>query len=301
MSKLFIFSNSFAAHNLINSINYLLNVRIDEILVLGENHRQNDFIESAVKVTVSENLEFCIDNSDLIIMLLDENIPSYSSDYVWRNAKHKGKTILKLQNPWIKSDFIQDRQLYNDMKTTPSVLIISVGQEAQEIYTELAISELFLINNIAVLQVFSCSTVNIFKQLDDHHLLNHHLHNQLLNKKKKCDLCVSTVNVAGFDTREIRNICITINRICPDVLILQAGYSFEIDRIKTIIENSTSLMTDLVIRSKFFSHNDSIVYCSDTNASQELLVGQKNTPNTILNTILAKIAFPEGCMVIAGC
>ena len=300
MFKIFIFSNAFATHNMINSINYLLNMSIDEVLVLGENHRQNDFIEAGIKVTVNESIEFCIDNSDLIIMLLDENIPTRSSERVMDLAKIKGKMILKLRNPWTKQNCTPDKQLYSDMKNMPSVLILSVGKNAQEIYTELTINEMFFNKKVNIIQDFSSSSVDLFNQLNNYGVLNQHLREQIYEEKTKGVLFVSTVCISGTDIKELRNCCFNIlNRLYPDVLIIQAGYSYEIEKIRQIVEKSTSHIIDMVIRSNFVSHNDSMVYCADANTTQELLIGKRVTPQIILNAILSKTAFPNGCKVIS--
>ena len=150
MFKMFIFSNSYAAHNMINSISYLLNIKVNEIFVLGENHRNDDFNEAVVKVTVNESIEFCVESSDLIVMLLDENVPQKSIEYVKNRAKQSGKTILELRNPWIKTNPTIDKEIYDKMRNTPSVLILSVGNGSQDIYTELAINEMFYNNKVNI-------------------------------------------------------------------------------------------------------------------------------------------------------
>ena len=298
MFKMFIFSNSYAAHNMINSISYLLNIKVNEIFVLGENHRNDDFNEAVVKVTVNESIEFCVESSDLIVMLLDENVPQKSIEYVKNRAKQSGKTILELRNPWIKTNPTIDKEIYDKMRNTPSVLILSVGNGSQDIYTELAINEMFYNNKVNISQEFSSSTIDLLKQLDYHNLLNSHLHNQLLDDTLNGTLFVATVCISGFDIIQIRSCCSNIiNKLCPDVLIIQASLLFDVEKITQIVEYSTSLQTDMVIRSNFILHNNSMVYYANTSSTQELLAGKKSTTSIILKTILAKTAFPEGCKV----
>ena len=74
MANIFIFSNAFLTRTFIYKIGYLLNINIDKIILLKENHSLEErfqFVDQ-IKVETYANIDFCVSCSDCVIIINDK-------------------------------------------------------------------------------------------------------------------------------------------------------------------------------------------------------------------------------------
>lgn len=297
MQNIFVFGNSFATKNIISSFSYLFNECVQSVYVLGENHRQKDFKNLEIDIIVNDNIEYCLSNCDLILLLFDKNIPEKSVNYIKKFADSNGKRFIKLNNPWFDDNF-ELPKTYNDLIQFPSILIVSLGKISQGYYTEMIINQIFSEKDIFIKQLFLDSTSDLLLQIDDVKLLNAALHDQIQNECQKYEVVIYSVNIRENNVSDLKQCIEFAKKTSPDFIILQADFNYNFNQIKPIIEYNLCTKIDILIKSNFMLYDRDFVYCQSDVDEKMLYCESDNFMNTLSKKIFSKISFPEGCIVI---
>ena len=156
MSNVFVYASSFAAKTIIYKIGYLLNITVEKVNLLKENHALADdyFNKCDVEISLYENIDDCIQNSDYILVLWDEKLPEVSLRYIQCQASKLGKKCYRINNSWDKENIILNK-VDESMTKFPIVLTISLGMEAQSYCMELLLNKMFTDKKISFKQIFS--------------------------------------------------------------------------------------------------------------------------------------------------
>ena len=163
--NVFIFSNAFVAKNLAFELNWLLNQPVSTIYVLEENHSQSDFVNSKIPVVVHNDIGFCIENSDLIIIVVDNNVPKTNVEKVTEKVNENGKHIIIINNPWVQYDYSSFGFSKKDMMNLPVVCVFGIGYISQLFCTELLLNDIFEEENTVLNQIFTPETKYLLEKI----------------------------------------------------------------------------------------------------------------------------------------
>ena len=298
MLDVFVFSNSFAAKNIIFSIDYLFNDAVSTVFVLGENHNSKDFFSSNVEVIIHDDIDLCITNSNLILMLLDNDIPIRVIKYIESIAKKQEKKLIKLNNPW--KNKVPETKNFNhpNFIRFPTILLFTVGFAAQGYCTEIILNELFSNKKIEICQLFSEETEYLMRQINDYKLLNENLRKHIQKNCNDFKVVVSTSNIAGANVADLTKKLEIARKMSPDFVILQTDYESDYNKLKNIIEFNLFSNTDLVLKSNYINYDSNCVYCTGENELDVLYIENRNIKDILEKRIFFFFFFPEGCRVL---
>ena len=298
MSKIFIFSNSFVAHTIINGFDKLFNIEFEEFILLRENHEYSDFKNyTNKKIALIESLEKCIELCDCIFVLKTKYIPAKSILYIERLSEHYGKKIyfLDLSNDEYHYDLETYISKYK-FGEVPVILNIALGVTSQFHTLELILNRIFAENTIPFKQFFSQSMYNYITKLYDYSILKEDISKQLVTHKEYSVLII-TINI-GNDLYNLRDYSDFARKIQPDYIILQTdSKSISYINAHTAVNLFLGLPLDIIINSCYCNLYDKkfIVRCNNEIIDKK----QKNLESTSIKEILAfdifsKIGLPEG-------
>lgn len=308
MAKIFIYSNSFSTMTFMCKLKYILNIEIDEVLLLKENHRQTEkrmLGFYGYDINVYSNIDDCIAKCDYIFAITNSNMPSECIEYVARRSNKLCKKYIEIKNPWSEKTLTKKEMLkgnLNDSKNYPLILLIALDDSSQQYYTEILLNEIFAENGINIKQVFSPSTYSILKQLSEYDLVSYNLVKQFKEIKKHV-VNIYSVNI-GADFNNIVNYMDIIKILNPDYVILQTGIRFcEYEVAKQIIKWGCSSTLDLIIKSHYnnVTLNDAKIYYCDNQILVDDLVNDienSSLKESVTYKILTKLSLPNGVLRI---
>ena len=282
-------SNSLINRTLAFQTSYVLGNKIENIFLPLENHSKNEiFFAGQESIHVCENIEEIIDGSDIIIA---------SSAKINRRLP-KLKKVLNIVNPWKNEN---GKMTYIDelicTKTTPKIVILSLGTFTDIYYTEIIINKILSDCGAKVYQMFSEQTMSLLSDLSSNNLLNRSLSG--INKEK-ADVIV--VSVDGTRYRSDAEFVSELYHISPDLIFFCIDKTItnvnEICRVAEIV-----CKIGLTIRSPYVTYDvgtgvkypvfsgackeDSCVYSIDRDFETEI---KKN--------IINNLYFPSGTVFL---
>lgn len=298
MSKIFIFSNSFIAHNIIYGFDKVLNIECEEFILLSENHNNFDFETGANrKVLLLESLEMCVKLCDCIFVFEDRNIPQKSLLYIKELSQLYQKKMYLLN---LFSD-----EYYYDLKTdineykfcdVPVILNIALGLTSQFYTMELLLNRIFGDNNIPFKQFFSQSMYNYMSQLYNYSIINDQLSNQLF-KCKEYQVLIVTIDI-GDDIYNLREHGNFIRKISPDYIMLQTDFkSIDYKTAHTAVNMFCNSPLDIIINSCYCNLHDKnfIIRCNNRlNHKNIKSIESPSLKEDLTFDIFSKIAVPNG-------
>lgn len=300
MEKVFIFSNTFVAKNILYKIKYLLNIDIKQIILLSENHSEKEFARGdQINVILYNNLGDCISHADITIMIIDKNIPITSIDYIITESQRTGKRYIKIQNPWSEesTDDMNQCKEY-DFNKIPTVLCVGLGIESQLYCMELLINKILTTSKVKFNQLYSKCTENLLLQFDDE-LLNKSLTQQLRPSDKECDVIVRSINI-GRNINNLMKYAETIKLTNADFLILQVSADFnDNESAKNIIKFGCFSTLDIITKSRYLSIGRLNVYCNkiDDNNSLTMNIDDCDIEEKLKFLLFSKISYPDGMVL----
>ena len=271
MARVFIFANSYLARNVVFSLDYLLDLNVDHIILLEENHNKGEkfSINDNVIINYCSTIKDGIINCDLVLILVDDFLPQNAVERVHLKSKELGKRCVNIYSNWNK---IQDHTSCferTNAKDHPTILTLSLGQNAEYYCLEILLNKLFNNKKINIKQYFSDSTRGFFTQFQNHNLLNPSLGLQLNDGAKDYQILV---------------------------------YQYEkYDELKKIIQYSLLAKVDVHIYTNYFKYDETTkVYCNNvhTDSPDIICIESTDLEDVLTKNILAKIALPENIKTI---
>ena len=298
MSNVFLLSNSFVVSGIVSQLSYLIDRTIETIFVMEENHEDSDFENMNQKVVVCDDINYCIDNSDLVIIIRDNDFPEKTINYVMEKIDVTETQSLVLDNPWYNT-FNRNNSIIEIDKSkivnekTPLVLIVSIGKATQEFETELYINQMLGEIGVSFCQIFAAPSYYLINELEDVGMLNCKIREAVYNCNKVCDLNVVTIKVDstrnGFN--DLASFLISFQ---PSFVVLQTEYTVELSNVETIIKSIIFEKPDIIIKSCFFEYKDgAFLKCSSKNETHNLI-----QLKSIKDKLLRKLSYPDNCKPI---
>ena len=299
MARIFIFSNSYAAKTILLELDYLLNIEIDEIFLLKENHDEKEhYTCNNAKIKIHKSVDTCISFCDTIILIKDSNMPEKSIDYLLSESKRLNKNCFVVQNPWEKEFiFSTNEKSYEnfDFKKYPVILNISLGSNTQQFFIELMMNRLFVENKINFRQVYSAETSDFLHQINNFGLLNNNIFEQLNMIDNQYNIIIISLNIGNlYNMKKYVDI---VKFISPDFITIQSDLNLnEYDYVNNMVKYGYFSKLDLLIKSHYYLlQNKFNIYC-DKKIDNDFFIQDIESDNfdkKLYNAILAKIALPE--------
>lgn len=300
--SIFILSNSIIENEILYNINYLLNIEISTVYLLIENHGvvKPFAFDCNFEIILSDDLDYCIDSCDMIILIKSEGFPEKSVEYI----KFKSSLLKKKLYLLNTLDFVQDRISIDNLlyASTPVVLHISDAIHSQHFCLEVLLNKIFNKNNVSIKQVYSQYTHNILNQLKNENLLNNNLSyhfddNSLCSGK--CDLILLSQSV---DKSNLIEDLYSLKHTKPDYVIYQTGFEFSsYENINNIAKYLWGSKIDLIVKSRYYRIDEDLIIHIDNINSEKGLFYDLESPNLMRELefdILSKLTFPEGFIPI---
>lgn len=306
MSKLFIYSNSFVAKTIIYKLCFVLNISIDEVLLLNENHRQNEEginTWCGCDINLYADIDECINLSDYIFIIRDSNVPTKHIDYILKQSVALGKKCFELNNHWREYSLCKSKcdELINlNFEKFPVILNISLGPTSQQYCLEVLINSIFEKSKVNIKQIFSPATYSFFSQLNSYKILNSSLSAQLDNQKV-FSVMVCSLDI-GVDFNNITKYIDMIKNINPDFIILQTNIRFdEYETAKNIFKYGCLASLDLIVKSHFNTitlEDVNVVYCSNHITSNTFIKDLESIDleSELKSNIFSKLSLPKGVL-----
>ena len=285
-------------------IKYLLNIRVEKLFLLKENHSTNKpfNVDCDLEIIISDNMNYCIDNCDIVIIIQSDEFPERSKEYIINRTSLQNKKLCLLNeiNVLEKIKFMEDIP-YNSL---PVILNISNGIHSQQLCLELLLNKIFSKNNITIRQVYSQKTYSILNQLRKIKILNKNLECHLESNTSEdiCyDLIVFSMDIGNNMQYLIQHADI-IKKICPDFVIYQTGYEFcSYELIKKMVNFVCGSNLDMLVKSNYYRFDNDIIVHLDKVVIQEPLYYSLESNNLLKElefNLFSKLSFPEGVIPI---
>lgn len=304
MSKLFIYSNSFVANTILYQLPFLLNIHVDEVILLKENHpNEVSCSKFGVKIKLLSNISECIKRSDIIFILKDDNTPLRIISKILDMAREYCIKCYEIENPWSKYDYLAKEDnltIDEDIKKYPVVLSISLGPSAQQYCLELLLNKILSKHNIGIKQVFSPTTYSFLSQLVDYRLTSKEICMQFENVLN-FQVVLYAMDI-GVDFNNIRAFMDTIKTINPDFVIIQTNIRFcEYEIAKMLFKYGCFVDLDLIVKSHYNTvtlEDANIIYCSNNISVTDFVkdLEQNNLEDELEFKIFSKLTLPQGVL-----
>lgn len=302
MSKLFIFSNSFNTKTFAFEIDYVLNLKIDRLILLKENHSIDELIACGkFKIDFYSTLDECLSECDTVLLIIDDNIPEISQNYLESMCAKLNKCCIKIINPWKDTEPTYKICENYDYEAKPVVLLLSSGIASQPYCAEIMLNRLFYDRTIPIRQIFTELTRSVLSQLQQNGSLTEQLEAQLMSNEQPYNIIVYSIYI-DEKLQNLKNFLTEFRTLSPDFIIFQSDINYqEFEKIKNIIEYNFFKKLDFFIKSNYHDINNlCYLYCNNNigpNNDVEYIESE-TLKEKLIERILAKISFPEGIVAL---
>jgi len=291
--NVFLCGNGYSVNSFIETITYILNFGYNDIVLLHENYLSMKKYCN-IPVIVFKTLNECIEASDCIIVLRNEELPENIFRNIEKCVADSKKKLFAIDMNNNKTQFTKLSE-FNDV-AIPSVLILAMGLTWQSYCTEIKLHKALTSRGIKATQRFSNVTENVLVQLDSMKILNKSLSDQINNKKICGDIFVESIYI-GEDINSIEEFIPYFRQLKPDFIALQTDFRFEqYDIARQIAKYWCFSQLDIVVKSKYTIVNDKyIVYCDSINDENMLYTNSCNLGDDIIEAVISKLTLPKDC------
>lgn len=290
MSKIFVFGSAFEVINFMFDVEFLLDhyLPIDCVYLMEENHYWDKSIFK-YSVCITNNVDECIENSDLIVVIDGSSLLDTTKGYIYQKSAFLNKSILRLECGYkVKSDYcylINPSDMIG-ISQNPVVLHVSLGNTTQFQHIEYLLYKIFNNYNVRFHQVFTDVSEMFLKQFE---LFT----NASTNKS---DESVSIVTCVFENTAHFSKNIYKFKELNPDAVLITTNNTYvNVEQLKQIIYYSLGVSVDFVIMSHFKKLSDIICYSDKLEMYNNLDVvdiENDNIINIIKESILKRIGFP---------
>lgn len=300
MSKVFVLSTPITAKTFSYNIDYLLNFKVVEIILLSENHMKTDKIcyNKNIKITIYDKIEECIEYSDIVIVFENKYIPVHSLETVKRLVELFSKRLYILKD-FLDYEFSSEIQCLKEvdidrLSAYPIIFHAAIGNVSQSLCTEITLNKIF---NAEVVfeQFFSNSTLDLLEQLQKNGLLNQCINYTTSNSWDSVELVILSINIQN-DINELTHYNELLKRLNADYFILQVEKNFfDYEKARNIVAYSCFSKLDAIVKSNYtYSDNKFKLYLGNKNISSKdcYNIETKDFDLLLYNSIKDKLSLP---------
>lgn len=290
--KIFIFLNGFISRTLLFQLDYILNERLESIILLSENHSEEDvsfYYNNRNKIFIYDNIETCIEKCDTIVLenrVINPEIKKSKKRKVYISVPDRTEEVLKESIP-----------LY-DYSQKPVIAILSMGLYNDSYCTEILINK--ILNNIGALplQLFSKRTSSLLENLEQEGILNP----KLIKKpnEENSDIFVICIDCDGYTYSDFNSL---ISKISPDMLVLCTNYIFKNENeIRNFFHYIKEI--DIIISSPYIPYEVNpgkyyAVFCKKNNINNSnSIIYNENLESILKETIFKKLYYSKDITIM---
>lgn len=311
--KLFLYANSYAARTILYHADYLFNFFVSEVYLLAENHTNKEHFHRGnfhrgnnIHISFCDRIEDAITNADIIIALVDENIPNNKVTRVVEFSSQIGKKCLVINNPWSNSTIKNKNTIStkNDVAEyckKPVILLLSTGKFAELFFTELILNRILFEENICFVQECSPNTKYLIDQLAPLGVVQKSILQSLENSSSQASIIIKAIS---FD--ELSNE-LYVDSIKPDYIVMTclSDYMYS-SQLSNLFACKYGRKIDLVTYLPYivfekYENNFLPIYCNRPIQRQdncEIDIYNEHIDRIVKESVLAKIAIPNGVRFI---
>lgn len=291
--NVFLCGNGYSVNSFIETLNYILNIGNNDIVLLNENYLAMKKYCS-IPAIVYKTLNECIEASDYIIVLKNENFPVHIFRNIENMVTGSNKKLVSIDVNYDSYQVLKSSD--SNSADIPSVLILAMGLPLQSYCTEIKIHKALTSRGIKATQKFSNIAENVLIQLDTMKILNKSLSDQINNQKKCGDIFIETIYI-GEDMNRIEEFIPYFSQLKPDFIVLQTDFRFQQYNIaQQIAKYWCFSRLNIMIKSRYTMVNDKyIVYCDSINDEHTLYTNSCDLGDNIIESIISSLTLPNGC------
>lgn len=287
----FVISDSYNAHQFLFASDLMTCFHIDTFHLLSEYHVIDEFKGTRYDVIIHDKMKQCIDNSDIIFNLSDNNskISPFSKtvclpyrDYLTRNVTDSRISI--------SPDELYRRT--RDSKGIPRLAVVSIGKFTDSVSIEIATNHILTKLGANLKQFFSCEADNLINSCIEQGILNTYI------QKDNCcevpDVDVVSLHISDYnETKLVQYITVAD----PDVLIICFNKTFNKEYLKPIIRFfpiNTVFIESSFIPYRVSEQTDYPVFCRNNTAGKYLCIDSYNFMDDFRTSIINGLSLPDG-------
>ena len=303
MHKLFVYSSSYIGRKIVCSAHFLFALRIDEIILLSENHSEKDFKNIATtKVTYCDTPLEAIQQSDWVLICVTKNMPDQKIECTKKLCDRYKKAFYTIYTEYTDFVDISNNKSIENLDFSSSIVIanIAASRICDQLYIELLLNKILSKHKVVFKQVFSPFTTSLLKQFESQGILNCQILSHLQrNASSSYNVIVIGLNL--YDEQNIVDLELDkIKRINPDFIVLQTDHRYEnVDLIKNILKYRCNTNCDCIVESRYIEMENPEtfkIYCFDPieHVDDSLDEESKQLIDDLEFNMLSQLSLPEG-------
>lgn len=295
--KIFLLSSSIIENTLISNLDYLINRNITEILMLQENHTENEFLKySKHKIVLCNTIKDAITLCDSAIIISPPNIQSDKYKLIYEYVKINVQETYYLDISYLQCTEISKNILYPP--DIPTILVLAIGRFHQVQTLELSLNELFTKKKVNFTQLFSPTTTMVINNLKERNLLNQSIENSLY--PSRFDVRLMTCCFESFEVA-FNNLALleTVQKILPSYVFLVGEKNLlHNEKWLNSFMNRLNCTFDSILYADYISILWDEVFVPIRITNNFNLYLKNEDSEAIWNDITKRIVFPENIKVI---
>lgn len=308
MSRVFILSDFYSAQLISQCLDYISDIAVSEIILLQETHRKSSFIwgELPFKLSIINELEDCVYNSDVVLVLNNAGISKDSVVYIKTLTNKYNKLLYEIQTP----DFIMDAMLKNTsfdpylqlpststLTNCSNILLINIGAMSLCTNIEIMLRRILVNCGASIYQFFSRHTLTILEQMEINNIINKkHLKQYNTPILHNNDISIIAIDI-GYNIRNIGRYSQYIKELSPDFIIVVASGMNDTTEIRNYVKYNLEQNIDIILFSPFHivdnKHIINITSLVELN-KHEFFITDVGVVGEITRYLLEKLTFPNG-------
>jgi len=304
MSNIFLFSNSYMGRTILYNLDYTLGLSLEKILLLHENYKQHEcfYHFQEKQIVLCEHIEECILNSDITIVISDNNLPMKNVNIAKNMSESMGKRCIIVDGA--NSNIQSPKKIKNISKFIgrPLVLIISSGEYTQNYCTEIMLNRLFAKYGVDIYQGFSEMSNNIFQKLNANEMINPTILESQKRLPQEANIIVQTIITENiFENSKVNaEIAYKIYLMKPDYILLNVNAGVVItDIVKDIFYNKYGHKINAIVKSSYVpvvarGKKPVALYIDMFDDFEGVISAEDDlAQNTLVMDIFSKVALPK--------
>ncbi|MBR6559059.1 MAG: hypothetical protein IKT70_08665 [Clostridia bacterium] len=302
--NILIISDSYFARTIIFNLDYVINIQINKVYLLEENHLiDEEYYGIPFQLISKKNLAQCINYCDIVFVYGHEKMyPLLDTDLLQQ------KRIIRF--PILSCEFLSEKKL--DIKNikleVPVILNIVVGDYTSQYCAEILLNKVVgkYLNNFK--QIYSNQTYSIINTLKDNNLLSSQFN--LYTIQNFYDLFVCTLCLKSLlDLQKNRQFIRLFEQLSPNYVILTTSFDKVVsdealDNLKSLFWYRYNTKLNLIILSNFFESPNkkfAIYYAKANllpNIQNDCNFYNKNIETILENDLITNLAYPDDIHII---
>lgn len=304
MNCYFVFANAFLTRMFLYHIKHVVNLPIDTIVLLKENHRTDESfaMTDGIKIILKDTVQECIKGITGVFIIDDGTLPIVSINSVIQLADANECPIYSLRYR-LQDDIIEDpKQIIERddwLTNVPVVLHISMSYLSQSYCLENLLNKVFTNEGLRVRHFFTDSTLDMLKQLKDQDILNPLLWESVDIQQRPDVLIISTSCPKGRSG--MMNMSKIIRILQPDYIVIQTDNAFDnIEQLVGYVRYGGGASLDMCVQSRYrITQGKYRVYNHDFDKKGEAKDLESPTLEKDLKMdVFSRLSLPDGMVCI---